>query len=105
MYFQLCLVQIVRIFHTKNQKIKKKYEGLGQNRLKLHTFREFFMILYDMLPRPESFLTAAAQIAKKHDIILVVIVDIQTMGEKKEICERFSKGEIKGNGRQHHFYG
>ena len=55
MYCQLCLVQIVRIFHTKNLKIKKKYEGLGQNRFKLHTFREFFMILYDMLPRPESF--------------------------------------------------
>ena len=35
MYFQLCFVQIVRIFHTKNQKTKKKYEGLGQNRLKL----------------------------------------------------------------------
>ncbi len=47
MYCQLCLVQIVRIFHTKNQKIKKMYEGLAHNRLKLHTFREFFMILYD----------------------------------------------------------
>jgi len=48
MYCQLCLVQIVRIFHTKIQKIKKMYEGLAHNRFKLHTFREFFMILYDM---------------------------------------------------------